>query len=202
MSQMPIIASPNPANAEKSPFKPVGSGLREGSRKTGCHVCNGGTGLCTTSADSPRTHCDRGLWTLWSTNCHNQKCILQSTNDYVRPRTVYSTYYCDSLVIVPKWVRQSLNFAKLRKVSFFSNDCPILRGFWAKLGRVPLQTNIDSDPGLDTGGRGNTRSTLLLGGPAGRNFSVKHDLLKEVTTRREFHELDSGWEETPWTCVT
>ena len=33
-----------------------------------------------------------------------------------------------------------------------------------------MQTNIDSDPGLDTGGKGHTHSTLLLGGPAGGNF--------------------------------
>ena len=55
-----------------------------------------------------------------------------------------------------------------------------------------MQTNIDSDPGQDTGDRGHTHSTLLLGGPAGRNVSVKHDLLKEANTRRDFHELDSG----------
>ena len=43
-------------------------------------------------------------------------------------------------------------------------------------------------------GAGDTHivSTLLLGGPAGGNVSVKHNFVKGVTTRREFHELDSG----------
>ena len=58
-----------------------------------------------------------------------------------------------------------------------------------------MQTNIDSFPGLDTGGRGHTYSTLLLGGPAGRNFSVKHDFLKRG------HYKDQGGNFMSWILV-
>ena len=90
-----------------------------------------------------------------------------------------------------------LNFCKIMEGIIF-NDCPILRRFWAKLARAPLQTNIDSGPGLDTGGRGHTHIVHFYLAVLQEAMFLSNMIYEtgSLHSGREFHEFDSGWEET------